>query len=78
MRDLCWQALARIRRVFRRRVDPIHGLIKTPRQTFTGSDEALQARTAAKRKAADAIRLRAAKVESGAPVADVLKIARRG
>lgn len=57
--------------------DVIDTLIKPVQQRFTGSDEALQARTAKKRQAADSIRRRAAHVESGSQVADVLRMVKR-
>lgn len=57
--------------------DKIDTLIKPVDQRFVGSDEALQARTLLKRKAADTIRRRAAKVESGSTVADVLRMVRK-
>ena len=45
-----------------------------PIQKFTGFDPALRERTAARRQAADKIRVRAAHVETGARVADVLRL----
>lgn len=48
--------------------------IRPPTYRFTGLDEPLRKRTEAKRKAADAIRSRAALVETGAPVSDVLRL----
>lgn len=51
--------------------------IKPPRYSFTGSDEQLAARTRIRRDAADAIRSRAAKVESGAKVGDILRIVKK-
>lgn len=48
-------------------------LIKSPVVRFTGHDEALQQRTRRRRDAANQIRERAAQVESGVPVSDVLR-----
>lgn len=48
-------------------------VIAPPRQIFTGHDEGARLRTEARRKAADAIRSRAAHVETGARVSDVLR-----
>ena len=45
-----------------------------PIQKFTGFDPALRERTAARRQAADKIRVRAAHVETGVLVADVLRL----
>lgn len=45
-----------------------------PIQKFTGFDPALRDRTATRRQAADKIRTRAAHVETGARVADVLRL----
>lgn len=49
-------------------------LIKPPRIVHRNFDESLRERTAAKRQAADKIRARANHVESGSPVADVLRM----
>ena len=51
---------------------------KRPVPRFEGHDEALRLRTEARRKAADGIRRRAASVESGAKVSDVLRVVKRG
>lgn len=67
------------RRLHARESDPnIARLIVPPiyRKGMTTHDEALRLRTEARRKAADAIRSRAAHVESGAPVKDVLRMVR--
>lgn len=50
---------------------------KGQRQIFTGHDESLRLKTEARRRAADAIRSRAAHVESGAKAADVLRIVKK-
>lgn len=52
-------------------------LIKPPVQKFTGHDEGLARLTRQRREAADKIRIRAAHVETGSKVADVLRIVRR-
>lgn len=52
-------------------------IIKPPVYRFTGSDEALAARTRKRREIADAIRHRAGQVESGAKSADVLRLIRK-
>ena len=49
----------------------------TPVQKFTGFDPALRERTAMRRQAAHRIRQRASHVETGAQVADVLKLVRK-
>lgn len=48
-----------------------------PERRFTGFVPALREQTAKRRAAADSIRRRAARVEAGAPVADVLKLVRK-
>lgn len=48
-------------------------VIKPPIVKYVGADEGLRDRTAKKREAADKIRSRANKVETGSPVADVLR-----
>jgi len=61
------------RRWMAREAATVAALIVPPRQVFAGQDDALRVRTEARRKAADAIRARAAHVESGARVSDVLR-----
>lgn len=51
--------------------------IKPPVYRFTGFDEALRTRTKARREAAERIRARAARVDSGAPISAVLQLASR-
>lgn len=51
--------------------------IRPPTYRFTGADEALALRTRKRRDAADAIRARAHKVETGAKVADVLRLVKK-
>lgn len=51
----------------------IDTLIKPPRVLFAGSDEGLRERTDKRRKAADSIRRRAAGLDAGAKVSDVLR-----
>lgn len=58
---------------FRRAPEPCDAMIRPPVYRFTGTDEALRKRTEARREAAKAIRARANKVETGAPVSDVLR-----
>lgn len=48
--------------------------ISKPRYRYLNADEGLRERTAKRRQAADAIRKRAAKVDSGNPVFDVLRM----
>lgn len=43
------------------------------RYLYLNADESLRERTAKKRQAADVIRTRAAKVESGSPVSEILR-----
>lgn len=63
-----------VRRARQQSVDAeIQALIKTPVHKFTGHDEALWKRTKDRREAAHKIRVRAAKVETGAPVSDILR-----
>lgn len=57
--------------------DVIETAIKAPTYRHVGADEGLQARSRQRRDAADRIRARAAAVESGAKVADVLRLAQR-
>jgi hypothetical protein len=58
--------------------DPvIDTLIKPPVPKYAGADEALSARTAARRAAAASLRQRAVAVESGVRVGQVLKMTRR-
>lgn len=67
------------RRLRTRDVDPtIDALIVPPiyGKGMETHDDALRVKTEARRKAADAIRTRAAHVESGAPVKDVLRMVR--
>lgn len=59
------------------RVEDAGLAIRPPVYRFTGSDEALAVRTRKRREAADAIRVRAAKVETGAKVSDVLKLVKK-
>lgn len=62
----------------RQDADPwIAAHIKPPSYRWTASDESLRNRTAQRRKAADGIRTRAAKVETGASVSDVLRMIKR-
>jgi hypothetical protein len=61
------------RRWMRRAAAHADCLISAPVRKFDASDEGLRARTLKRRKAADDIRKRAAKVETGAPVSDVLR-----
>ncbi len=49
-------------------------LIKPPRILFTGCDEGLRERTEKRRQAAERIRQRAQRVESGSPVSDILRM----
>jgi hypothetical protein len=63
----------RRRRDRQREADRIARLIRPPNYLFTGSDEQLAARTAKRRTAAENIRRRAANVETGSPVSDVLR-----
>jgi hypothetical protein len=49
-------------------------LIKPASYRFTGTDEAVRERTAKRRRAAAGIRTRAARVDAGAPVSDVLRM----
>lgn len=51
--------------------------IRPPVYRFTGSDEALAVRTRARRTASDAMRARAARVDGGAKVGDVLRMVRK-
>lgn len=59
---------------WKRAAEPYETLIVPPTYRFTGCDEALRARTQARREAARRIRERAHKVESGTPLGDVLKV----
>lgn len=52
--------------------DPL--MPSAPIQKFTGFDPALRERTAMRRLAAEKIRMKAAHVETGARVADVLRL----
>ena len=49
-------------------------VIKPPILKYAGSDEGMRDRTAKRREAADKIRQRAAHVETGSKVADVLRM----
>ncbi len=55
----------------------IDTLIKPPREIFTGCDDALRVRTEKRRLAANGLRQRAQRVETGAPVSDVLRMINR-
>ncbi len=55
----------------------IDELIKPLVIKFTGCDEALRERTAQRRLAAERIRQRAQRVESGSPVREVLTLVRK-
>ncbi len=59
---------------WKRPEDKIDDLIKPPRILFTGCDEALRERTAQRRLAAERIRQRAQRVESGSPVSEILRM----
>ncbi len=52
----------------------IDALIKAPRVLYVGCDEALRERTAQRRLAAERIRQRAQRVESGSPVSEILRM----
>ncbi len=58
---------------FSRRDDLIDTLITAPVYKWDRQDDALRVRTEARRKAADAMRARAAHVESGEPVSTILR-----
>jgi hypothetical protein len=68
--------LSRVGRRFGRD-EVIDGLIKAPEQRFDGHDEKLRESTEKRRDVADRMRRRAAHVESGAPAAEVTKLAER-
>jgi len=51
--------------------------IKPPTYRFTGHNEGLAVRTRKRREAADAIRARANRVDSGARVGDVLRMVKK-
>ncbi len=61
------------RRWLAREAAAIDARIQPPIQLFKGQDDALRVRTKKRREAADGIRSRAAHVETGAPVSDVLR-----
>jgi hypothetical protein len=62
----------------RREQEPIAPIeIKPPVYRFTGSDESLAARTRQRREASDAMRARAARVDSGDKVGTILKMVRK-
>lgn len=65
------------RRWLARDARAVDALIKPPRPVFEGSDEGLRQRTEKRRQAANGIRGRAARVESGSPVSDVLRLVKR-
>lgn len=52
----------------------IADLIKPPVQTYDGHNDALRILTKARRDAADRMRARAAKVESGSKTSDILRM----
>jgi hypothetical protein len=58
---------------FKRAPEPCDDLIKPPVYRYTGSDESLRDRTKARREAAQRIRGRAAQVESGGAVSELLR-----
>jgi len=63
-----------VRRYVADQPDPwIEKRITRPRYRWEKADEALQQRTAARREAAHRIRTRAAHVESGSPVSELLR-----
>lgn len=64
----CWQV--------RRELARLEALIRPPKPVATGFDEGLRERSALRRRAAEGIRSRAAKVASGSSVAE-LKIVRK-
>lgn len=55
----------------------INAAIKPPTYVFVGHDDRLRKRSEQRRVAAAGIRARAAKVETGAKLADVLRMVRR-
>lgn len=67
--------------LWRRSAEPLDATINTlivpPLQKFSGADEALQAKSAARREIAESIRKRSALVASGSRAGDVLKIVRK-
>ena len=56
-----------------RDVEPWEVLIVPPRRLYAGADEALRARTKARREQAQRIRERAARVEAGEPLSDQIR-----
>lgn len=52
-------------------------LIKPPTQIYATADESLRERTVKRRQAAERIRQRAQRVDSGAPVSEVLTMVRK-
>jgi len=53
-------------------------LLNAAQPRFEGHDDALRIRTERRREAANKMRTRAAKVESGEPVSDLLAMVKRG
>jgi hypothetical protein len=62
------------RRWLARAAARLNAQIKPPRPIYTAHDDSLRRRTVARRKAADGIRQRAVRVETGSPVSDVLRL----
>lgn len=60
-------------RFWTRQTVDVDTLIKPPRILFAKSDESLRERTWKRRQAADSIRRRAAGLDAGAKVSDVLR-----
>ena len=58
---------------FKRVPEPCDELIVPPRPLYVGTDESLRERTKARREAAQRIRGRAAQVDSGGAVSELLR-----